>query len=216
MKKLFTAAIVALSMMFGANNAQAQVKFGLKGGLNVTSMSLDKDKLLDTENQTGFFIGPTVKFTLPIVGLGIDASALYDQREAKLKGDIKGNEVETSSTLKTQAINIPINVRYGVGLGSVANVFFFAGPQFGFNVGDKNKSIFQDAAEWKLKSSNFSVNVGLGFTVLSHLQVSANYNIACGKTGDVTVSDAAGTALQEMHGNSGKANAWQVGLAYYF
>lgn len=217
MKKLFTAAIVALSMMFGANNAQAQVQFGIKGGLNVTSMSLDKDKLLDTENQTGFFIGPTVKFTLPIVGLGIDASALYDQREAKLKGDVKGNEVETSSTLKTQAINIPINVRYGVGLGSVANVFFFAGPQFGFNVGDKNKSIFQDAAEWKLKSSNFSVNVGLGFTVLSHLQVSANYNIACGKTGDVTVSDAAGTAIQDMLGkNGGKANAWQVGVAYYF
>lgn len=216
MKKLFTAAIVALSMMFGANNAQAQVQFGLKGGLNVTSMSLDKDKLLDTENQAGFFIGPTVKFTLPIVGLGIDASALYDQREAKLKGDINGNKVETSSKLKTQAINIPINLRYGVGLGSVANVFFFAGPQFGFNVGDKNKSIFQDAAEWKLKSSNFSVNVGLGFTVLSHLQVSANYNIACGKTGDVTVSDAAGAALQEMLGNSGKANAWQVGLAYYF
>ena len=191
MKKLFTAAIVALSMMFGANNAQAQVKFGIKGGLNVTSMSLDKDKLLDTENQAGFFIGPTVKFTLPIVGLGIDASALYDQREAKIKGDINGNKVETSSKLKTQAINVPINVRYGVGLGSVANVFLFAGPQFGFNVGDKNQSLLKDAAEWKLKSSNFSVNVGLGFTVLSHLQVSANYNIACGKTGDVTVSDAA-------------------------
>lgn len=217
MKKLFTAAIVALSMMFGANNAQAQVQFGLKGGLNVTSMSLDKDKLLDTENQAGFFIGPTVKFTLPIVGLGIDASALYDQREAKLKGDINGNKVETSSKLKTQAINVPINVRYGVGLGSVANVFFFAGPQFGFNVGDKNQSLLKDAAEWKLKSSNFSVNVGLGFTVLSHLQVSANYNIACGKTGDVTVSDAAGATLQEMLGkNGGKANAWQVGLAYYF
>lgn len=215
MKKLFTAAIVALSMMFGANNAQAQVQFGIKGGLNVTSMSLDKDKLLDTENQAGFFIGPTVKFTLPIVGLGIDASALYDQREAKIKGDINGNKVETSSKLKTQAINVPINVRYGVGLGSVANVFFFAGPQFGFNVGDKNQSLLKDAAEWKLKSSNFSVNVGLGFTVLSHLQVSANYNIACGKTGDVTVSDAAGATLQELLG-SGKANAWQVGLAYYF
>lgn len=217
MKKFFTAAIVALSMMFGANNAQAQVQFGIKGGLNVTSMSLDKDKLLDTENQAGFFIGPTVKFTLPIVGLGIDASALYDQREAKIKGDINGNKVETSSKLKTQAINIPINVRYGVGLGSVANVFLFAGPQFGFNVGDKNQSLLKDAAEWKLKSSNFSVNVGLGFTVLSHLQVSANYNIACGKTGDVTVSDAAGATLQEMLGkNGGKANAWQVGLAYYF
>lgn len=107
MKKLFTAAIVALSMMFGANNAQAQVQFGLKGGLNVTSMSLDKDKLLDTENQAGFFIGPTVKFTLPIVGLGIDASALYDQREAKLKGDINGNKVETSQSSRPRPSTSP-------------------------------------------------------------------------------------------------------------
>ena len=215
MKRIISSAAIAIVMMLSAASAQAQIKFGLKGGLNVTDMSLSKE-VFNADNQAGFFIGPTVKFTLPIVGLGIDASALYDQREAKLKGDINGNKVETSSKLKTQAINIPINLRYGVGLGSVANVFFFAGPQFGFNVGDKNKSIFQDAAEWKLKSSNFSVNVGLGFTVLSHLQVSANYNIACGKTGDVTVSDAAGATLQEMLGNSGKANAWQVGLAYYF
>ena len=213
MKKFFTTLLVAVGLM-SATTASAQVQFGVKAGVNVTNMSLDKE-VLDASNRVGFFVGPTVKFTLPIVGLGIDASALYDQREAKIKGD--GDEKDiTSARLKTQAINIPINLRYGVGLGSVANVFFFAGPQFGFNVGDKNKSIFQDAAEWKLKSSNFSVNVGLGFTVLSHLQVSANYNIACGKTGDVTVSDAAGTALQEMLGNSGKANAWQVGLAYYF
>ena len=211
MKKIFTSAAIALAMLFTANTANAGINFGLKGGLNVTSMSLDS-KVFDASNRAGFFIGPTLKFTLPIVGLGIDASALYDQREAKLTV----GEAKTKESVKTQAINIPINARYSVGLGSVASVLFFAGPQFGFNVGDKNKSIFQDAAEWKLKSSNFSVNVGLGFTVLSHLQVSANYNIACGKTGDVTVSDAAGTALQEMLGNSGKANAWQVGLAYYF
>ena len=213
MRKIFTAAIVAATMLFSTSSAQAQVKFGLKGGLNVTNMSLNSE-VFDADNQTGFFIGPTVKFTLPIVGLGIDASALYDQRDAKITVEDNGASVE--SKIKNQSINIPINLRYGVGLGSTASVYLFAGPQFGFNVGDKNKSIFQDAAEWKLKSSNFSVNVGLGFTVLSHLQVSANYNIACGKTGDVTVSDAADTALQEMLGNGGKANAWQVGLAYYF
>ena len=211
MKKIFTSAAIALAMLFTANTANAGINFGVKGGLNVTSMSLNSE-VFDASNRAGFFFGPTVKFTLPIVGLGIDASAPYDQREAKLTV----GEAKTKETVKTQAINIPINARYSVGLGSVASVLFFAGPQFGFNVGDKNMSIFQDAAEWKLKSSNFSVNVGLGFTVLSHLQVSANYNIACGKTGDVTVSDAAGTALQEMLGNSGRANAWQVGLAYYF
>lgn len=213
MRKFFTAAIVAASMLFAASSAQAQVKFGLKGGLNVTNMSLNSE-VFDADNQTGFFIGPTVKFTLPIVGLGIDASALYDQRDAKVKVEDDGSSVE--SKIKNQSINIPINLRYGVGLGSTASLFLFAGPQFGFNVGDKNQSLFKDAAQWRLKSSTFSVNVGLGAMLLSHLQISANYNIACGKTGETTVSEALGTTAQEVFSKRGRANAWQIGLAYYF
>ena len=212
MKKVFTTAIVAAAMMFAPNDAQAQIKFGLKGGLNVTNMSLDS-KVVDAENQTGFFVGPTVKFTLPLLGLGIDASALYDQREAKVS--VEDNEIPDGK-LKSQSINIPINLRYGMGLGSVANVFVFAGPQFGFNVGDKEHEILK-AATWKLSSSTFSVNVGLGATFLSHLQLSANYNIACGKTGEVKASDALGTVAQEAIGSKkGRSNAWQIGLAYYF
>ena len=213
MRKIFTAAIVAVSMLFAASSAQAQVKFGLKGGLNVTNMSLNSE-VFDADNQTGFFIGPTVKFTLPIVGLGIDASALYDQRDAKVKVEDDGSSVE--SKIKNQSINIPINLRYGVGLGSTASLFLFAGPQFGFNVGDKNQSLYKDVAQWRLKSSTFSVNVGLGAMLLSHLQISANYNIACGKTGETTVSEALGTTAQEVFSKRGRANAWQIGLAYYF
>ena len=213
MKKIFTTAVLAAAMLFSANSAEAQVKFGIKGGLNVTSMSLDS-KVLDAENRAGFFIGPTLKFTLPVVGLGIDASALYDQREAKAKAEVEGAEVE--SNFKTQSVNIPINVRYGFGLGSTASIFLFAGPQFGFNVGDKNQSIFKDMGEWRLKSSTFSVNVGVGAMLLSHLQLSANYNIACGKTGDMTVSKALGETAQELLGKNGRTNAWQIGLAYYF
>ena len=213
MRKIFTAAIVAATMLFSTSSAQAQVKFGLKGGLNVTNMSLNSE-VFDADNQTGFFIGPTVKFTLPIVGLGIDASALYDQRDAKITVEDNGASVE--SKIKNQSINIPINLRYGVGLGSTASVYLFAGPQFGFNVGDKNQSIFKDMGEWRLKSSKFSVNVGLGAMLLSHLQISANYNIACGKTGETTVSSALGELAQSAAKKRGRANAWQIGLAYYF
>ena len=167
--------------------------------------------MFDASNRAGFFFGPTVKFTLPIVGLGIDASALYDQREAKLTV----GEAKTKETVKTQAINIPINARYSVGLGSVASVLFFAGPQFGFNVGDKNVDLGGDS-RWKFRSSQFSVNVGAGFSFMNHFEVTANYNIACGKTGDATfsktVSDMVGSATKDK----GRANAWQIALAYYF
>lgn len=210
MKKIFTSAAIALAMLFTANTANAGINFGLKGGLNVTSMSLDS-KVFDASNRAGFFIGPTLKFTLPIVGLGIDASALYDQREAKLTV----GEAKTKESVKTQAINIPINARYSVGLGSVASVLFFAGPQFGFNVGDKDVDLGGDS-RWKFRSSQFSVNVGAGFSFMNHFEVTANYNIACGKTGDATFSKTLSDMVGSATKDNGRANAWQIALAYYF
>lgn len=53
-----------------ATNANAQIKFGLKGGLDVTNMSLSND-VFDASNKTGFFVGPMVKVTIPIVGLSL-------------------------------------------------------------------------------------------------------------------------------------------------
>jgi len=201
MKRILTLVVLLATITVAA---QAQVKFGVKGGLNITSMKLDKS-VADKSNQAGFFIGPTVKFTLPVVGLGIDAAALYDQRSAKVLDE----------TLKQQSIQIPINLRYGIGLGSTASVYIFAGPQFGFAIGDKVTELANDAADWRLKDSNLSANVGLGLMLLNHLQVSANYNIALGTTGEVDVNNAINTAWNTAIGKA-KANAWQISLAYFF
>lgn len=194
--------------MTAANNASAQIKFGLKGGVNVTDMSLSSS-VFDASNRTGFFVGPTIKVQLPLVGLGIDASALYDQREAKIK---VGNTT-TKETLRSQSINVPINLRYGWGLSSMANIFLFAGPQFGFNVGDKDQKI-TESSTWSVKNSNFSLNFGAGVTLLSHLQLTANYNVVCGKTSDATITEG----LEQLTNKEvrSRANAWQIALAYYF
>lgn len=207
MKKLFTLIVLVAATYFTVP-ANAQLKFGIKGGLNITDMSLSND-VFETSNRTGFFIGPTIKFTLPIVGLGIDASALYDQREGEVNVEADDNTL-VSTRLKQKSINIPINLRYDIGLGSLAAVYLAAGPQFGFNVGDKNQSLYKDVAEWRLNTSNFSVNVGAGVMLLGHLQVGANYNIVCGKTGEITVLDSAESVLR------GRSNTWQISAAYYF
>ena len=203
MKKVLSVLMVVAAMMF-ATNANAQIKFGLKGGLDVTNMSLSND-VFDASNKTGFFVGPMVKVTIPVVGLSFDAAALYDQKEAKVSAE----NVETTMTQKS--LNIPVNVRYGFGLSSLANVFVFAGPQWGINVGDKNFK-WNDSSCYSLKKTNFSVNVGLGVTLLSHLQLSANYNIACGKTADVTWKE---TSEKIVNGNS-KNISWQRALGYWF
>lgn len=213
MKKIIALVLVAVAF---ALPSQAQFKFGVQGGLNLTSMSLNKSEFESAvSNNAGFFIGPTVKFTVPIVGLSLDAAALYDQRSADAAGD-NG----TSTTIKQQTLQIPINVRYGIGLGSVANIFAFVGPQFGFNLGSKDKPLSETASEvknWTMNSSNVSLNLGLGATLLSHLQLKVNYNVALGKTGEVKKSNIVNnTASAAETLFSGKSNAWQISAAYYF
>lgn len=205
MKKILTLIVVAVAF---AMPSQAQIKFGIQAGLNMTNISVKEaasDPVAAIKSKTGFFIGPTIKFTLPIVGLGIDAAALYDQREGKVDG---------GETFKSQSIQVPINVRYGVGLGSLAEIFLFAGPQFGFNVGGKKsiEALGQEISSWTLKSSNLSANLGIGATVLSHLQAKINYNFALGKTGEVKENISG--VMKEI--GSAKMNAWQISVAYYF
>lgn len=203
MNKKITLVLFAIVLMAVAP-VQAQVKLGVKGGLNITNMSLNSD-IVSSSNRTGFFIGPTLKFTLPVVGLGIDAAALYDQREAK----------SNDKTIKTQNINIPINLRYIIGLGSIAGIYFAAGPQFGFNVGNKNieNNVNTTTTTWNFKDSNFSINLGTGVMLLKHLEIGANYNIVCGKTGDVTVKKATDSVTST---SKNRSNAWQISAAYYF
>ena len=204
MKKIYTLVVLMVTMTVAA---QAQLKFGVKGGLNLTNMKFD-DSVAGKSNQTGFFIGPTLNFSIPVIGLGIDASALYDQRSAKIDG--------SEEKFKQQSLQIPINLRYGFGLGNTASIYLFAGPQFGFAIGDKVANVVDDALDWRLKDSNLSANVGLGLMLLNHLQISANYNIALGTTGEFEVVNAvAGTAWNTVTGKT-KANAWQISVAYLF
>ena len=209
MKKITAVFTLVAVLMFGLSvPVQAQVQFGVKGGLNVGSMSLNND-LLKASNRTGYYFGPTIKFTLPVVGIGIDAAALYDQRETKLSNDKLKETSSFEKTVKQQQIVVPINLRYNIGLSKMAALLFYAGPQFGFNVGDKNQNIDGKRIDWHFKNSNLSINAGAGVMLLNHLQVSVNYNIACGKTSEATVDNTIDAIKARNH-------AWQVGAAYYF
>ena len=202
MKKIITLSVLAIAMMVTVPANAQKLKFGLKGGLNVNKMKTDKE-VGKSDNQAGFFIGPTIKLTTPLAGLSFDAAALFDQRTAKIKDVVE-------EKIKMNSIQIPINVRYGVGLGSAASIFAFVGPQFGFNVGSSKKEF--EEVEWKTNASNLSVNFGLGATLLKHLQVTANYNLGLGKTGEFKEKNT----IQKAKTFKGRNNTWQIGVAYFF
>lgn len=198
MKKIFTT-IVLMEAMLVAIPAKAGINFGIKGGYNITNFSFSED-VIAKDNQQGFFIGPSLKIGIPVLPIGFEIAALYDQRDAKLEGE----------KISQKSINIPINVRYELGLGDMAGIYVAAGPQFGFNIGDKKFS-FSNANDYEMKDSNLSLNLGAGIRLVSHLEIGFNYNIALGKTGEFNEVDGA----KNLVGN-GKANAWQISAAYYF
>lgn len=201
MKKIFTT-IVLMAAMLVAIPAKAGLNFGIKGGYNVTNFSFSSD-VLDTSNKSGFFIGPSLKIGLPVLPIGFEVAALYDQRDAKMDG----------TTVSQKSINIPVNVRYEFGLGDMAGIYLAAGPQFGFNIGDKTFSFKDVANGYKLKDSNLSLNLGAGVRLLKHVEIGFNYNIALGKTGEFEATDIMGSTIGT---GKGKAHAWQISAAYYF
>lgn len=172
--------------------AQAQINFGVKGGLNLSKASLsDVPGNFKKDNFTGFFIGPMAELNIPIVGLGVDASLLFAQR------GIKVSEAGDEITIKQNGIDIPVNLKYNIGLGSLVGIYLAAGPDFYFD--------FEKKTGIDKKKAEVGINVGAGVKLLNHLQVGANYNIPLGDTADIKGTNG-----------SYKTKTWQVSVAYIF
>ena len=207
MKKVIALVVLAAAITL---TAQAQgVKFGVKGGLNITKMSFSED-VFNSDNKVGFFIGPSLKISLPL-GFGVDIAALYDERSTEVSTTQYspstmyaeptgyGNE-----TIKQKSLQIPLNLRYNIGLSSMAGLYLTAGPQFGFPVSDK---VFKtEVGEYRLKDANLSVNFGAGLFLMGHLEVGLTYNLAAGKSGE----------FKSWNDVDTHNHAWQINAAYYF
>lgn len=200
--KVFFLALVAVCT---ALPASAQFKFGIEAGLNASKINADH---FDAKNRTGWFIGPKAQFTVPVVGLGVDAALLYSQKYMEINAE--DNALQDATFTKNMPyLEIPINLKYNLGFSSLIGIYLATGPQYSWYLG--GKSLTWDGVKYgSLETSSFSWNVGLGINALSHLQVGVTYNIALGQTGEVTgIVDAAKTAKL-------KNNTWQVRLAYMF
>ena len=204
MKRIITLVVLAVAMTMAV---QAQgLKFGVKAGLNITKMSFSKD-VIDSDNKTGFFVGPVVKLSLP-AGFGADIAALYDERSADVTGvgtsTSYTSSTATTETIKQKSLQIPLNLRYNIGLGSMAAVYLAAGPQFGFPVSDK---VYETkVGEYRLKDASLSVNFGAGLSLMGHLEVGFTYNLAAGKSGE----------FKDWNDIDTHNNAWQISAAYFF
>ncbi len=219
MKRIYSFIIALMALTMTAN---AQLSWGVEGGYDLNKLDLSDDfSGLSSNNRSGFFIGPKAKFTLPIVGVGIDGAILYNNKGVSF--DVDG----TTETKSLHYINVPINLRYQIGLGSLAAVYVATGPQWNWNIGDKSWSLGDIAntalstvgnLESTFERSSFSWNIGVGAMLFSHLQLGITYNIPLTKSGSIleTVRDNATSVITDQITGDTKNNTWQARATYYF
>lgn len=213
MKKWITLFTVTVCLAM-AMPAKAQIKFGVKGGLNLASASLSDawDAKGNADNYTGFFIGPMVDITIPIIGLGVDGALMYSQKGAKISFD----DDLGSTTFKQQGIEIPVNLKYSIGLGSSASIYFAAGPSFYFNMkSDDDLTFDSETGSLDYDKSEVSLNLGAGVKLLRHLQLGVNYNMGLTDSAKAKI-DSPSSAWDAINGESYKSKMWQVSVAYLF
>lgn len=127
MKKII---ILAVGLFIAtAANAQDNIRFGIKAGLNVSDIIKgDGNNNFDTKTKTGFNAGITLDIPL-IAGLAFTPEVLYAQKGYKLTSSV-GDFTQT-----TNFIDVPILASFR--LGSAFNIV--AGPQVSFLLSTKNK-----------------------------------------------------------------------------
>ena len=194
MKKTFLFVLLVLIAGVFVAPVKAQLKFGVKGGVNIASVHFSND-VVDPSNVTGFQIGPMMEVMIPVAGFGFDAAVLYSQ---------KGLELNNES-MKTDYIDVPVNLKWKAGL-PIAKVYLSAGPYVGFRIGgDKIWNVIDSQIE--AKSFSAGLNFGGGVEVLNHLQVGLNYGLG--------LTNNYGVEKVSLNGD-GKNRTWSITAAILF
>ncbi len=202
MKNIAKTIIILSLAIIASATTQAQVRFGLKGGITINDLKWDKD-IINKENQAGFTAGAIVEFNLKVVGLGIDASLLYAHRQ----DDIYLEEGPKVTKLKRDYIDIPVNVKYKLQIPVLCKViapFVTTGPDFALVLGDS------DTGDFKTRQWNTSWNVGFGAELFRRVQIHANYGIGLTKAFKYIGKDIDSKPI------NGKDKLWTITAAYFF
>ena len=207
-KSISIAIFLSLILAF---TAQAQLKFGLKAGVNISKAQLSgvgdfNADNLNVDNFVGFQVGPIVEFIVPVIHLGFDAAILYSNEGFKLppQDAVENAILSEVKTYKSNQILIPVNLKYKLSLPKIAAVFATVGPYARFQFEDVKK-------QYESKTFGVGMNLGLGVELLEHLQVAFNWQL--GLSDDYSNLDIDPSLVKKIEG---KTSTKTISLAYFF
>lgn len=224
MKKLF----LGLGLVAGTFAlAQTSPSFGLKAGLNISSIS--DDGYEDSKSKAGFYGGLFMNAPLS-EQFSIQPEVLYSQMGSKVtqtsSGTILGTDysTRTSASLNLDYITVPVMFQFH----ATPEFYLEAGPEFGFLVSAKAKdysrttvsggetSTINESGDIKDDFSTFNMGagLGLGFNFTPNFGINARYVAGFTDINKKNNGDDGNTTLEQSGKN--RNNTFQVGLSYKF
>lgn len=206
MKRIITTVIIIMAAYTVAN---AQLTFGIKGGVNFATISnydnIDISQTVvdvfsvdgDNKYRTGFHAGLLANYTFANGFIGLQPEVLYSNQGTKYSGAIAGiDNTSVSATIKTDYINVPVMLQVNI---IPRTLYVEAGPQVGFLVASSAEyEIAAGSLSYKdswdvddqLNTVDFSLGFGAGFKIPRlPLGVHARYTIGLTEVDNDASSD---------------------------
>lgn len=197
-KKILSATLMLLLALTCALPVAGQVRFGVRGGLTLGKLSFDRE-VINSHNRMGWCGGLMLDLNIPVVGLGVEVSAMYTHRNNRL--------TDHEQVFKRDYLDIPVYARYRLSLPHIGHVvapLVFTGPNFSI--------LFSENAPegYKNRKTHLSWDVGGGVDLFNRLRVTATYGIGMSKAMEYVDLEYQGDKVE------GKDRYWTLSAALLF
>jgi hypothetical protein len=184
--------IFAATLFFMLNAKSQSAHFGIKGGMNASSLNYEGNS--DMQTKIGFNAGVLAHIHTGNEFWAFQPEVYYSSEGAKSKSN---SNVSTNLGY----LNVPVLIQYMFNNGFRLE----AGPQVGFLMNAKNK-LNDNSTDIKgnLKSAVFSIPAGIGYLTSTGLGFDARYNFGISNINKST------------SGNKTRSNVFQFDIFYQF
>jgi hypothetical protein len=185
MKKIL---LILAAIVFSVN-IQAQLRFGVKAGVNFSEFNSKEQTLQD--NGTAWQVGLVSQFKIPLIGLGIQPELLYSVN--------KGNDQSID------CFTVPINIRWQPLPIPIIKPIILVGPYFGYAVNFKG---FKDSVKDNITRLDWGIGLGGGVEIWK-LQIEGRYNWGLQNI-------AKNVSIDNVKDISLKSNVFTLSATYFF
>ncbi|PXV62055.1 outer membrane protein with beta-barrel domain [Dysgonomonas alginatilytica] len=198
MKKLnFTFLLILCFALLNIGLASSQIRFGLRGGFDVSNNRINKD-ILNASNRLGPQVGGVVEIMAPIIGWGAEAGVIYGMQQFNVTD--KDYDIKNYHYLR-----VPVNLKKKFSIVGLFGVFIVVGPyaEFRLSGGEFSSSVID---QYKSKSFGMGFDAGAGVELLKHLEIGMYYRKALTENYS---TDFDGRVRK-------RPSNWAVNLTYFF